>query len=77
MSYKEKNKRLIPMSKETCLKPTNGEYYAARWPGTPYAEDKPCRPLLSLRERHHRQAAPSPLDSVLQAFIGQAAKHRV
>ena len=40
-------------------------------------EDEPCRPLLSRRERNNRQAAPAPLDSVLQAFIGRAAKHRV
>ena len=65
------------MSKETCSKPTNGEYYATRWPGTPYAEDEPCQSLLPRRERNHRQAAPSPLDSVLQATIGRAAEHRV
>ena len=79
------------MSKETCSKPTNGEYYATQWPGTPYAEDEclppfrcrahdedePCQPLLPRRERNHRQAAPPPLDSVLQAIIGRAAEHRV
>ena len=36
------------MSKETCLKPTNGEYYAARWPGPPYAEDE-CLPPFRCR----------------------------
>ena len=36
------------MSKETCLKPTNGEYYAARWSGPPYAEDE-CLPPFRCR----------------------------
>ena len=35
------------------------------------------RTLLLRCERNHGKAAPSPLDSVLQAIIGRAAQHRV
>ena len=31
---------MITMDNKTCSKTTNGESFATRWPGTPYAEDE-------------------------------------
>ena len=39
---------MITMDNKTCSKTTNGESYATRWPGPPYAEDE-CLPPFQCR----------------------------